>query len=424
MHRLSEIRREHTPSVGVRWHEYAEIFPWIEGKARDELRESIRKEGVVEPIVFLNEYILDGRNRYELARELGVEYPRVDYLGEDPLGFVVAKNLPRRHLSDQQRVMAAAKIARLPRGRPALDPPTGGISTAAAAKLMDVPERSVERAKIVERDGSPELIAAVEGGTISLSAAADLSSLPKEQQIEAIKSADPKVLNQVVKEAGAAKQAKKKAKRSHRETVLATKQKALPNKKFGLVLADPEWRFDTFSVETGMDRAAENHYPTSRLEDIMARDVGAIADKDCILLLWATVPMLIEAICVAEAWGFCWLDRDTAGRLVPVKDHARYVSHWAWLKEQIITGYWNRGKHEILLIFTRGKPIPPAMGDQLPSWVGGEATQASSGEHSAKPEVFLDWVDRLWPNTPKIELNRRGPARPGWDAWGNEAEAA
>jgi hypothetical protein len=28
--------------------------------------------------------------------------------------------------------------------------------------------------------------------------------------------------------------------------------------------------------------------------------------------------------------------------------------------------------------------------------------------------------DQDFPNLPKIELNRRGPARPGWDAWGNE----
>jgi N6-adenosine-specific RNA methylase IME4 len=133
--------------------------------------------------------------------------------------------------------------------------------------------------------------------------------------------------------------------------------------------------------------------------------------------------MIVEALCVADAWGFCWIDRDEkTGHLRPIKDHARYVSHWAWLKEKIITGYWTRGKHEILLIFTRGNPVAPAMGDQLPSWVEGEAVIAPSGEHSAKPEVFLDWIDQLWPNTPKIELNRRGPARDGWRAWGLEAE--
>jgi N6-adenosine-specific RNA methylase IME4 len=30
-------------------------------------------------------------------------------------------------------------------------------------------------------------------------------------------------------------------------------------------------------------------------------------------------------------------------------------------------------------------------------------------------------IERLYPNLPKMELFRRGPPRPGWDAWGNEA---
>jgi N6-adenosine-specific RNA methylase IME4 len=31
-------------------------------------------------------------------------------------------------------------------------------------------------------------------------------------------------------------------------------------------------------------------------------------------------------------------------------------------------------------------------------------------------------IEEYYPTLPKIELNRRGPPRPGWDAWGNEAE--
>jgi hypothetical protein len=42
------------------------------------------------------------------------------------------------------------------------------------------------------------------------------------------------------------------------------------------------------------------------------------------------------------------------------------------------------------------------------------------GEHSAKPECFLEMIERYFPTLPKIELNRRGAARSGWDAWGNE----
>jgi N6-adenosine-specific RNA methylase IME4 len=36
----------------------------------------------------------------------------------------------------------------------------------------------------------------------------------------------------------------------------------------------------------------------------------------------------------------------------------------------------------------------------------------------------LELIEKHFPNLPKIELNRRGPPRPGWDAWGNEVEIA
>src|SRR5690606_11005553 len=116
------------PEADVRWHPYADIFPWIEGSAFDELKADIAKNGVLEPIVFLDGAILDGRNRYMAARDLGIEYPRVEYQGDDPLSFVLAKNLARRHLTDRQRADVAAKLAKLPRGRPMENPPIDGIS--------------------------------------------------------------------------------------------------------------------------------------------------------------------------------------------------------------------------------------------------------------------------------------------------------
>jgi hypothetical protein len=41
-----------------------------------------------------------------------------------------------------------------------------------------------------------------------------------------------------------------------RERDLGAKQVALPTKRYGLIYADPPWKFRTFSVVTGMDRAA------------------------------------------------------------------------------------------------------------------------------------------------------------------------
>lgn len=198
--------------------------------------------------------------------------------------------------------------------------------------------------------------------------------------------------------------AAKKARRTERETILAEKIKALPDEKFGVIVADPEWRFEPYSRETGMDRAADNHYPTSDLDVIKARPVASIAAPDCVLFLWATAPMMPQALDVMAAWGF------------------DYVTQAVWVKQRTGegrgSGYWFTGEHEILLVGTRGKVVAPAPGMQFPSVI-----YAPVGEHSAKPVEALEIVEAYFPNLPKIELNRRGPARVGWSAWGQEAES-
>lgn len=193
----------------------------------------------------------------------------------------------------------------------------------------------------------------------------------------------------------------KAERRAGRERDLAAKVTALPDRRYGVIVADPEWRFEPWSRATGMDRAADNHYPTSCTEVIAARDVASIAARDCVLFLWATAPMLPHALAVMGAWGF------------------DYKSHYVWAKDKIGTGYWAREKHELLLIGTRGDVPAPAPGTQAASLIA-----APRLAHSRKPEAFLEMIEGYFPTVPKVELNRRGVPRTGWDAWGNEAEAA
>ena len=194
--------------------------------------------------------------------------------------------------------------------------------------------------------------------------------------------------------------ADKAERRAAREAELGAKVAALPDKRYGVILADPEWRFEPWSRETGLDRcSADNHYPTSETAAIAARDVASIAAPDCVLFLWATVPMLPQALDVMAAWGFA------------------YRSHQVWDKGVAGTGYWHRNRHELLLLGVRGDVPCPAPGDNPESLFA-----APRGRHSAKPDCVLEQIERLYPSLPKIELHRRGAPRPGWDAWGIEAD--
>jgi N6-adenosine-specific RNA methylase IME4 len=189
-------------------------------------------------------------------------------------------------------------------------------------------------------------------------------------------------------------------KRAEREATLGAKIAALPDQKFGVILADPEWHDEVYSDETGMNRHASRHYTTSSTEEIKARPVATIAADDCVLFLWTTRQHLADAIDVLRAWGFT------------------YVSDYIWHKPSIGLGYWGRSRHEQMLIGTRGNVPCPAPGTQWDSVI--DAPRGAT--HSAKPEIFLEMIEQYFPTIPKIELNRRGPPRPGWSAWGNEVQ--
>src|SRR5262245_40890796 len=98
-------------SSALEFHPLADIFPLIEGVEFDELVADVRaSKGVREPITLYEGKILDGRNRYRAAAVAGVPCPTRTYDGDDPVGFVISLNLKRRHLSESQRAMVAAKV--------------------------------------------------------------------------------------------------------------------------------------------------------------------------------------------------------------------------------------------------------------------------------------------------------------------------
>ncbi len=383
-----------TDAPGLKPHPLAELFPLISGADFEALCADIRANGLRQKIVLHEGMILDGRNRLRACKAVGAKADFERFKGGDPLAFVLSLNLARRHLNETQRAVVAARLANMGVGRPAADNPANlqNISRGRAADLLHVSERSVASAAAVMKTGVAELQRAAEQGVISVSQAAVAAMMPAHVQAAIVARAE-------AGDANAARTAIKQAARAQREQQLATKQRALPQKKFGVIYADPEWRFDVWS-EAGLDRAADNHYPTSDLSDICARDVQSIAAEDCVLFLWGTVPCREHAMATVRAWGF------------------RYKSEFVWRKDRAGTGYWNRNEHEYLIVATRGSPPAPAPGTQ---W--GSVVDAAVGRHSAKPEKFAELIEAYFPSLPKIELNRRGPPRPGWDAWGNEADA-
>jgi N6-adenosine-specific RNA methylase IME4 len=175
---------------------------------------------------------------------------------------------------------------------------------------------------------------------------------------------------------------------------------ALPKGHFQAILADPPWRFATWSLN-GMDRAADNHYATMSTHDIVNLPVGDLAAEDCVLFLWTSWPHLKSAMYVLDRWQFTyktcafdWMKTTSAGDLA------------------MGLGYWTRANTEPCLLATRGKPR------RIKADVR-QAILAPRREHSRKPDIY-ERIERLVPG-PYLELWAR-QRRPGWSSWGDEVD--
>lgn len=168
-----------------------------------------------------------------------------------------------------------------------------------------------------------------------------------------------------------------------------------------VIYADPPWNWKARSAK-GEGRSAKNHYDTMTLEQIknMRPFIDAYRAEDCVLLLWATDPMLEEALDVMLAWGFIY---KTVG--------------FTWVKTNrdgspfTGMGYWTRANPEMCLLGTRGRP--QRLAKDVPQLI-----MAPRGAHSAKPPEVRKRIERLLPG-PYLELFARETAD-GWYSWGNE----
>lgn len=278
----------------------------------------------------------------------------------------------------------------------------------AAAKAGFGSEFTYRQAKTVVEKAEPELVRAVDEGTIAVSTAAKLATAAPEVQKQAV--ADPKKAVELAKTASAlkAKEIRQAAAEQRLVATAARREERIERiaeiakgnleldttVRYPVLYADPPWRYEHVESES---RAIENQYPTMTLDDICALRVHDLATPDAILFLWATSPKLAESMRVIEAWGFT------------------YRTCAVWDKQKIGMGYYFRQQHELLLIATRGE-IPPPSPEFRPPSVYAEPKSS----HSKKPQWFAETIESMYSELPKIELFCRSP-RKGWAVWGNQS---
>tara|TARA_R100000655_G_scaffold28655_2_gene58212 strand:- start:410 stop:949 length:540 start_codon:yes stop_codon:yes gene_type:complete len=172
----------------------------------------------------------------------------------------------------------------------------------------------------------------------------------------------------------------------------------LPNKKYNIIYADPPWSLKGKM----MNSSITDHYSVMSTDDIANMPVQDLADDNCILFMWVTLPKLNEFMKVINGWGFEY--KTTA--FVWVKKNKKANSFFMGL------GRWTRANPEICVLATKGKISRKSNAVR-------QLQVFPIEKHSKKPNEFRDLILELVGDLPKIELFAREKTD-GWDVWGDE----
>ena len=173
--------------------------------------------------------------------------------------------------------------------------------------------------------------------------------------------------------------------------------------KYKIIYADPAWSYKDKALAG--NRGAGCKYDVMSINNIKNLPVKELADKDCVLFMWVTMPKLNECFDVIKACGF---EYKTVGFT------------WVKLNKNKPTpfmgmGRWTRANAELCLIATKGKP------SRISASVR-SIIETPIERHSKKPNEVRDRIVELMGNLPRVELFAREKAD-GWDSWGNEIES-
>ena len=345
----------------MEYHEIANIFPMMTDAEFEQLKDDIVLNGQLDPVVLYEGKILDGRNRWKVCTELGLVINYDQYRGNNPLSFVISKNLHRRHLNETQRAVVASRIANMRQGeRTDLVPIDIKLSMGGASKLLNIGRNTVARVKEVERK-APELIPQMERGEMTVN-----------QAITQIKKAE------VI------------ANLENIETIEAKQIEGV----YDVIVIDPPWPMKKIERDVAPNQV-EFDYPTMTEQEL--RNLEIPYADNAHVWLWTTHKFLPLAIDLLEDWGL------------------KYVCTFVWHKPG---GFQPFGlpqyNAEFALYARHGTP------EFIDTKSFNVCFTAPRGAHSEKPQEFYNVVNRVTAGRRLDMFNRR--AIEGFDTWGKEAK--
>ncbi|WP_231911579.1 MT-A70 family methyltransferase [Candidatus Nitrosocaldus cavascurensis] len=459
---IQHIPIQHIPtSEIIESEEYKALLPIISEEEYNALKSSIEREGIRLPLVINpKKVLLDGYTRLRIAKELGIEkvpIAMVDTASEiEEKELILTLNAYRRHLNTAQKVEIALKLLELEREKARLRQLAGLKQFSAKKVEREKVEREEEKEKEKEKDiasvtvvcsghttvndtnnnnssssgnRSIQIVAkktglsdktlwkglkikeaiaknndrhiaelwskALRGGT---SIAHVYSELRRKENLSLLSSSSSS--NGSSSHSHSNNNSKNSNSKSNNNNTNSNSNTSNNNNniRYNVILADPPWQY-----EFGLRGNADQHYPCLTLEEIaeVFREHEHEFAYPCILFLWSTAPKLKEALMLIDMLNF------------------EYKTNMVWVKDRIGNGYYVRSQHELLLIAVKGKDMPIPLEHDRPSSV----IIAERGEHSRKPAIVYEIIERMYPNCSYMELFARH-RREGWKSYGLELDCS
>lgn len=366
---------------------FKNIIPPLSADEYAQLEKNILKDGIRDPLVVWGDTLIDGHNRYSIAQKHGLDYASVSIdFADDKAAteWIILNQFGRRNINNYQRsdlalelediIAEKAKNNQRQAGGAVPQKSAEAVETRKeVAKIAGVSHDTIDKVKKIKASAPAEIIEQVKSGDISINQA--YQTVKREEKLRDVEQRIE----------------------THKAVQTGVTDIFSTNKRYNIIYADPAWEY-----WSGGNKNQNLHYQTMTMDDICDLPVKNIADKDCVLFLWVTYPILQDCFKVIESWGFKY---STAA--------------FVWVKKNKIAdspfigcGAWTRANSELCLLATKGSIT------RLDAGVS-QIIDAAIDEHSKKPASTRQLITRLVGELPRIELFSRNTAD-GWDVWGNE----
>ena len=381
--------------------EFKKLIPALTAEEFKQLEENILKDGIRDPLVLWNGYLIDGHNRYQIAFKHGLEYKTIDKEFKDELDvkiWMVKNQFGRRNLEDFVKGELMKTLEDLEKQK--------GVQVYKEKAIFKGNQHSAPLSIIDNepKHNTQKIVAEKLGWSTGKKAQFDVVVKKAPEEIKVKLRTGEVSINQAYQdikkeEKKEQQEVKKQAYKDKIETVSENEFKIdifNTGKKFRIIYADPPWQYDLEQTSPNLGGAIK-HYNSMSINELCSLPIKEITEKDAVLFLWVTSPKLNLFLQLMDAWGF------------------DYKTSFVWDKVKHNMGHYNSVRHEFLLIGGKGKSTP-----DVKKLVDSVISIERSDKHSEKPIEFIELIDSLYAYGNRIELFARQAKKDNWFYYGNE----